>query len=118
MAGQVMGVEGYLESAAMGLYIGHCIGHKLKTGSPLPLPPANTSLGALAHYCLDTDPKHFSPMNIHWGLFSEVTDENIQMYGEGLFISPNKKKLEKSVKRDLMARRGAALFDAWLESWK
>ncbi|MES2613985.1 MAG: methylenetetrahydrofolate--tRNA-(uracil(54)-C(5))-methyltransferase (FADH(2)-oxidizing) TrmFO [Bdellovibrionota bacterium] len=114
LAGQIMGVEGYLESAAMGVFIGHCIGNKLVHKKDLPLPPANTSLGALAHYCLFAEAKHFSPMNIHWGLFSDLTTEDIEKYSKNSHQLGNKKKLEKSVKRDFMASRAEFLFDGWL----
>ena len=115
LAGQVMGVEGYLESAAMGLFIGHCIGQKLVNNKVLSLPPPNTSLGALAHYCLHAEAKFFSPMNIHWGLFSDLTAEEIEKFGQNKNINPKQKKLEKSVKRELMACRSEFLFEKWLE---
>ena len=114
LAGQVMGVEGYLESAAMGVFIGHVIGHKLVHKKQLSLPPANTSLGALAHYCLFADAKHFSPMNIHWGLFSDLTLEDIEKYSSHPNANLGKKKLEKSLKRDLMASRAEFLFNEWI----
>ena len=80
LAGQIMGVEGYLESASMGVLIAHVIGNKLIKNKQLKIPPANTSLGSLARYCLYGEAKHFTPMNIHWGLFNELTEADIKKY--------------------------------------
>lgn len=111
LAGQIMGVEGYLESAAMGVWIGHVIGQKLRYQRDLKMPPKNTSLGCLAHYCLEAEVKSFSPMNIHWGLFSDLTEEEIRKYAAPDFVMP--KKLDKSVKRELMSNRSEDFFNQW-----
>lgn len=118
LAGQIMGVEGYLESSAMGVWIGHVIGQKLKHNRQLTMPPKNTSLGCLAHYCLETEAKSFSPMNIHWGLFSDLSEEDLKKYmdppiklADDSCAKP--KKLDKSVRRELMACRSEDLFDHW-----
>lgn len=111
LAGQIMGVEGYLESAAMGVWIGHVIGQKLKHNKTLAMPPKNTSLGSLTHYCLETDAKSFSPMNIHWGLFSDLTEEDLGKYAPPGFVLP--KKLDKSLRREWMACRSEDLFNRW-----
>ncbi len=118
LAGQIMGVEGYLESAAMGVFIAHVLGHKLVHNQNLPLPPANTSLGALAHFCLFTEAKYFSPMNINWGLFSDLSKEDIEKYSKNPEFDVGKKKLDKSLKRDLMASRAEELFDEWVSNSK
>ncbi|MBX9703110.1 MAG: methylenetetrahydrofolate--tRNA-(uracil(54)-C(5))-methyltransferase (FADH(2)-oxidizing) TrmFO [Silvanigrellaceae bacterium] len=112
LAGQIMGVEGYLESAAMGVLIGHTIGKKLGFHSSLPLPPANTSLGCLARYTLETEAKRFSPMNIHWGLFDDVSSTDLEQFAEPQFLG--KKKLDKSEKRFVMAKRAQHAFQHWL----
>jgi methylenetetrahydrofolate--tRNA-(uracil-5-)-methyltransferase len=67
LAGQITGVEGYLESAATGLAIGLYISHGLS--EPF---PATTALGALARHLTESDPKHFQPANINYGLFTEL----------------------------------------------
>ncbi len=67
-AGQLTGVEGYIESAAAGLVAGINAARLVK-GEPLLVLPCETAIGALAHYITNADPKHFSPMNIHFGLF-------------------------------------------------
>jgi len=67
-AGQITGVEGYVESAAMGLVAGVNANFYLKGEAPLVFPP-ETALGALAHYITTADPQNFQPMNINFGLF-------------------------------------------------
>jgi len=67
-AGQITGVEGYVESAAMGLVAGINACRFLKNESPVIFPP-ETALGALTNYITTADPKNFQPMNINFGLF-------------------------------------------------
>ena len=67
-AGQIAGVEGYVESAALGLLVGiHSALRDL--GEEPPLPPATTAVGALLRYLVEAKPKTFQPMNINYGLF-------------------------------------------------
>ncbi|HEX9941567.1 MAG TPA: methylenetetrahydrofolate--tRNA-(uracil(54)-C(5))-methyltransferase (FADH(2)-oxidizing) TrmFO [Thermoanaerobaculia bacterium] len=71
LAGQITGVEGYLESAATGLAIGLYIA--LERGGREPEPfPAPTALGALARHLTESDPRHFQPANVNYGLFAEL----------------------------------------------
>ncbi len=66
-AGQLSGVEGYVDSAASGLIAG--INAALAASGLNPQVPApDTALGALAHYISHADPEHFQPMNITFGL--------------------------------------------------
>jgi methylenetetrahydrofolate--tRNA-(uracil-5-)-methyltransferase len=72
-AGQITGVEGYVESAATGLLAGRLAVSELR-GQLLDLPPAETALGALAHHITGgalTD--SFQPMNVNFGLFPPLT---------------------------------------------
>lgn len=66
-AGQLTGVEGYIESAASGLVAGINAARYVR-GEPLLVFPAETAIGALAHYITTANPKHFAPMNINFGL--------------------------------------------------
>ncbi|GBC99318.1 Methylenetetrahydrofolate--tRNA-(uracil-5-)-methyltransferase TrmFO [bacterium HR17] len=66
-AGQLTGVEGYIESAASGLVAGINAARLLRGEPPLVF-PRETAIGALAHYITTADPKHFTPMNINFGL--------------------------------------------------
>jgi len=70
-AGQMTGVEGYIESAAAGLIAG-INAARLVQGKDLVVPPKTTSIGSLAHYITSTDAKHFQPMNANFGLFEEL----------------------------------------------
>jgi methylenetetrahydrofolate--tRNA-(uracil-5-)-methyltransferase len=71
LAGQLTGVEGYLESAATGLAIGLYIALERQGGNPEPF-PATTALGALARHLTASDPRYFQPANINYGLFEEL----------------------------------------------
>ena len=70
LAGQITGVEGYVESAAIGLLVGRMVGAKLLNREVM-LPPPNTALGALAHHLI-TQNDDFQPMNINFGLFKST----------------------------------------------
>ncbi|PWW06385.1 methylenetetrahydrofolate--tRNA-(uracil-5-)-methyltransferase [Paenibacillus cellulosilyticus] len=67
-AGQMTGVEGYVESAASGLIAGLNAGRVARGLEPLVL-PADTTLGSMAQYITTADFKHFQPMNANFGLF-------------------------------------------------
>jgi methylenetetrahydrofolate--tRNA-(uracil-5-)-methyltransferase len=66
-AGQMSGVEGYVESAASGLIAGRNAA-ALVLGEQPSVPPRTTALGALAYYASHADPKHYVPSNISFGL--------------------------------------------------
>ena len=68
-AGQIIGVEGYVESAAMGLLAGRMAAAEL-AGTPLPDVPQDTAMGALVHHITGgANAKTFQPMNVNFGLF-------------------------------------------------
>jgi methylenetetrahydrofolate--tRNA-(uracil-5-)-methyltransferase len=66
-AGQMSGVEGYVESAASGLAAGLSAA-AMVNGRPLPAAPRTTALGALAYYVSHADPRHYEPSNITFGI--------------------------------------------------
>jgi methylenetetrahydrofolate--tRNA-(uracil-5-)-methyltransferase len=71
-AGQISGVEGYVESISTGLIAGrHAAAHAL--GEPLRVFPRETALGSLCHYVSGANPKRYQPANIAFDLFPEVT---------------------------------------------
>jgi len=71
-AGQITGVEGYVESAAMGLVAGRLAAARAQ-GRELPLPPPETAMGALVHHITGgADAATFQPMNVNFGLFPPV----------------------------------------------
>src|SRR5262249_40317158 len=80
-AGQITGVEGYVESSAVGLLVARYI------DDPTPL-PYHTALGALGRHVAESDPSRYQPSNVTWALIEDVIGRA--------------KKIEK---RDLQARR-------------
>lgn len=95
LAGQITGVEGYVESAACGLWLGLSLGRKL-LGSELPPPPPESALGALLAH-LRTPVKKFQPSNVQYGLMPEL--------GE---------KAKKSNRKLLYSERAKSGFEAWI----
>ncbi|MDW7771747.1 MAG: methylenetetrahydrofolate--tRNA-(uracil(54)-C(5))-methyltransferase (FADH(2)-oxidizing) TrmFO [Desulfobulbaceae bacterium] len=72
LAGQLSGVEGYIESAAMGLLAGINAARMVK-GRELAVPPQGTAHGALIHHLTATQAEHFQPSNVNFGLFPPLT---------------------------------------------
>jgi methylenetetrahydrofolate--tRNA-(uracil-5-)-methyltransferase len=71
LAGQMSGVEGYVESAASGLVAG--IGAARRAAGLTPIAfPEDTALGALGRYIARSDPRHYQPTNIAFGLLPEL----------------------------------------------
>jgi methylenetetrahydrofolate--tRNA-(uracil-5-)-methyltransferase len=66
-AGQMSGVEGYVESAASGLIAG-INAAALVNGEPVVAPPRTTAIGALAYYVSHAEPSHYEPSNITFGI--------------------------------------------------
>jgi methylenetetrahydrofolate--tRNA-(uracil-5-)-methyltransferase len=103
LAGQISGVEGYVESAATGLVIGMTLGEKLR-GGRVAFPPATTALGALLTH-LHTARDDFQPSNVVWNLFPPL---------EGADADPSPhKKLPKKERHERMAARAMRDFAAW-----
>lgn len=97
LAGQITGVEGYLESAATGLAIGLYLALERQGRTPEPF-PATAALGALARHLTESDPKHFQPANINYGLFEELPE-----------------RVRKGDRRAAFAERARADLEAWAE---
>jgi methylenetetrahydrofolate--tRNA-(uracil-5-)-methyltransferase len=70
-AGQMSGVEGYVESAASGLVAGMAASFRARGQEPKVL-PEETALGALGRYIARSDPRHYQPTNIAFGLLPEL----------------------------------------------
>ena len=71
-AGQITGVEGYVESAAMGLLAGRMAAAEL-LGRRIDAPPQDTAMGSLVHHITGgADAKTFQPMNVNFGLFPPI----------------------------------------------
>ena len=99
-AGQMTGVEGYVESAASGLTAGINAARIAADRTPVVF-PQTTCHGALAHYITTCDPAHFQPMNINFGLLPPLED-----------LPRRTRKPEKKL---LTARRALAALDDFLQ---
>ncbi len=114
-AGQIMGVEGYIESAALGLIAGRMAAAQA-SGSKYPVPPLTTALGALVEHVTGgfmTGPKaKFQPMNVNFGLFPPI--ENI------LYKGPNGERLRGKDKtrfrKRLYAERALRDIEPWAKA--
>jgi len=73
-AGQILGVEGYVESAAMGIIAGMNAA-RVAIDEPLIVPPRETALGSLIKYITDAEATNFQPMNINFGLFPPLEEK-------------------------------------------
>ena len=85
IGGQLSGVEGYVESAATGLYIAYSIYAKIKNIEFNF--PKNTMLYSLIHYIINANPKDFSPMNANFGIMYGVTKNNRLQVAESSITS-------------------------------
>ncbi|MDH3791703.1 MAG: methylenetetrahydrofolate--tRNA-(uracil(54)-C(5))-methyltransferase (FADH(2)-oxidizing) TrmFO [Rhodospirillales bacterium] len=100
-AGQITGVEGYVESAAIGLLAGHFAAAE-RLGREIAAPPPTTAHGALlAHITGGAEASTFQPMNVNFGLFPPLEP----VAG---------KKIKKKERRPAMAARALADLESWL----
>ncbi|MFA9414519.1 MULTISPECIES: methylenetetrahydrofolate--tRNA-(uracil(54)-C(5))-methyltransferase (FADH(2)-oxidizing) TrmFO [unclassified Streptococcus] len=76
-AGQMTGVEGYVESAASGLVAGINAARLFK-GEEAVIFPETTAIGSLPYYVTHADSKHFQPMNVNFGIIKELEGERIR----------------------------------------
>jgi len=111
-AGQVTGVEGYVESAAMGMLAGRFLAAELQ-GRVLTPPPWTTAFGALlAHVTgghIEGGKGSFQPMNVNFGLFPPIEAPERDADGKRL-----KGEARGKAKRRALAERALADLDAWL----
>jgi methylenetetrahydrofolate--tRNA-(uracil-5-)-methyltransferase len=97
-AGQITGVEGYVESAATGLAVGRTLCQILEGREPVPI-PYTSAIGSLARHCSERDPKEkFEPMNVTFGLIEDTSHSPIR---------------DKTVRRKLMVDRALASIAEW-----
>jgi len=96
IAGQLSGVEGYVESAASGLFCGLMAARALR-GQPVIPPPPTTALGGLLGHLQNTAARDFQPSNVNWGL-----------------LPPWPERAAEKERPRLLARRAIADCLAWL----
>jgi methylenetetrahydrofolate--tRNA-(uracil-5-)-methyltransferase len=98
-AGQITGVEGYVESAAIGLLAGRFAAAEIQ-GQAETMPPPTTAFGALlSHITGGADARTFQPMNVNFGLFPEF---------------PKSAKIRGKDRKQAMSRRALQDLGAWL----
>ncbi len=96
-AGQLVGVEGYVEAAASGGLAGINAARILQGHSPV-IPPAETAHGALLEYVTTCEPKHFQPINTNFGIFPPLP-------------TPIR---DKHKKRQAIQQRALSEFQSWM----
>jgi methylenetetrahydrofolate--tRNA-(uracil-5-)-methyltransferase len=99
IAGQLSGVEGYVESTAMGLLAGLNAARRA-SGRCLLVPPETTAMGALVRYLTQASPEGFQPMNVNFGLFPSLDA-----------------RVPKKGRRAALARRALEDLHSWMASW-
>ncbi|MEZ0325764.1 MAG: methylenetetrahydrofolate--tRNA-(uracil(54)-C(5))-methyltransferase (FADH(2)-oxidizing) TrmFO [Fimbriimonas sp.] len=99
ISGQLTGVEGYVESAAFGIYAGLSALHLLNQ-KQLPTPPRETAYGSLVSHLQDTTPREFAPMNINWGLLPD----------------PEEPIRDKGLKREAKLARAREAYALWRQT--
>lgn len=99
-AGQMTGVEGYVESAASGIAAAFGAAARVRGEEPAPF-PRETALGSLTHYISHYEGKNFQPMNVNFGL-----------------MPPLPQRVPKKEKNQKIADRALAALDAFLETAK
>lgn len=100
VTGQLAGVEGYVESAALGLLTGIQAAAAAQ-GRQVGPPPAETAHAALLRHLSEADPRHFQPMNVNFGLFPP--------------LPPEGRKIRKAEKQQRLAERALAALEGWRE---
>ncbi len=97
-AGQITGVEGYVESAATGLAVGLALAQILEGREPVPV-PYTTAIGSLARHCSERPPEEkFEPMNVTFGLIEDTSHSPIR---------------DKQVRRQRIAERALEAIAGW-----
>jgi methylenetetrahydrofolate--tRNA-(uracil-5-)-methyltransferase len=110
-AGQISGVEGYVESAASGLMAGRNAA-SLVLGRPLRVPPRTTALGALAHYVSHADPRHYQPTNITFGIVQPIDDRSVSRRT----AEDGRKMSRKESRKIAISSRALEDLERWMEA--
>ena len=113
-AGQITGVEGYVESAAIGLLAGRMIAAETHDIAFIPPPPETAHGALLEHITGGADSDSFQPMNINFGLFPLPPEDQLtQITSNG-----KKRKLKGTDKKAVFANRALAAMSSWSDQIK
>ncbi len=119
LAGQISGVEGYVESTAMGILAGRNAA-RLSQGLTTLMPPPDTAHGALVRHLTEPLSKHFQPSNVNYSLFPPFDKKAFRATQPELPPLPNKKRRRSRIsKRDKAAFRSQLAIESlitWLLS--
>jgi methylenetetrahydrofolate--tRNA-(uracil-5-)-methyltransferase len=110
-AGQISGVEGYVESAASGLMAGRNAAARV-LAQPLRVPPRTTALGALAHYVSHADPRHYQPTNITFGIMEPIDDRALPR----MRAADGRKMSRKETRKFALSERALADLERWIDA--
>ena len=99
-AGQMTGVEGYVESAASGLLAGINAARLAKEMEPVEF-PQETAIGSMAYYITHAEGKHFQPMNANYGLFPELPERIRDKKARYEAIAQRALKANETIKKEL-----------------
>lgn len=99
-AGQMTGVEGYVESAASGLLAGINAARLAKEMEPVEF-PQETAIGSMAYYITHAEGKHFQPMNANYGLFPELPERIRDKKARYEAIAQRALKANEAIKTEL-----------------
>jgi methylenetetrahydrofolate--tRNA-(uracil-5-)-methyltransferase len=110
-AGQISGVEGYVESAASGLMAGRNAAARV-LGLPMRVPPRSTALGALAHYVSHANPLHYQPTNITFGIVEPIDDRSIPR----LRAADGRRMTRKESRKLALSQRALQDLARWMEA--
>jgi methylenetetrahydrofolate--tRNA-(uracil-5-)-methyltransferase len=103
-AGQISGVEGYVESAASGLIAGRTAAALVRGEEPR-VPPRTTAIGALAYYVSHADPHGYQPTNITFGIMPPPD------------ATPHGRRLKKEERKTATSMRALAALEEWIEQY-
>jgi methylenetetrahydrofolate--tRNA-(uracil-5-)-methyltransferase len=120
-AGQISGVEGYVESAASGLMAGRNAA-AIVLGRPVRVPPRTTALGALAYYVSHANPHHYQPTNITFGIIEPIDDRQVsrqrarsERCGE-MTADDGRRLSRKEARKIALSSRALADLEKWMEA--
>jgi methylenetetrahydrofolate--tRNA-(uracil-5-)-methyltransferase len=100
VAGQLSGVEGYVESTAMGWLAG-VNAARWARGETLLVPPSATAIGSLVRYITEASPDGFQPMNVNFGL-----------------LPPHEGRMPKAQRRPALSHRALEDLESWKRTWE